>query len=195
MHNHQPSAACVGSPTFGFDWLLHIGCVPRSPSHDHFSTSVFEALACSLYSAYTQPFEGSPQCGSPPSRITWLRFLAWTHKRPSPATPVCLRVLCSFSSVFFRVLYIHLAILGPSLLIPTTAWQYPPSSTIFLLRVMSFPRIFTRFRLSSTYFGFTPDDVRLPLSGAGFRTHFSCTCPLQLPLPASVQRLTLPRGI
>ena len=31
-----------------------------------------------------------------------------------------------------RVLWIHLAPLGPSLLTPTTAWQYPPSSTIFL---------------------------------------------------------------
>jgi len=130
MHNHQPSAACFRSPTFFvFDWPLHIGRLPRSPSQDHFPTSVFEALAFSIFSVHPA-LRGFAAVRFPPSPITWLRLLAWTHKRPSPATPVCLRVFC-FSSVLFRVLYIHLAPLGPSLLIPTTAWQCPPSSTIF----------------------------------------------------------------
>ena len=78
---------------------------------------------------------------------------------------------------------------------PNPGLAVSPSSTIFLLCVMSFLRIFIRFRLPSTYFGFIPDYVRLPLSGAGFRKRFSCTPQLQLPLPAFVQRLTLPRGI
>ena len=126
----------------------------------------------------------------PPSPITWLRLLAWTHKRPSPAIPVCLGVFGCFSFVFFRVRWINLAPLGPSLLTPTTAWQNPPSSTIFLLHVMSSSRIFTRFRLPSTYLGFIPDYVRLPLWGPGFRKHVSCTPPLQPLLPVFVQRLT-----
>ena len=173
-----------------FDWPIHIGRLPRSPSQDHFPTSVLEALACSLYSAYTQPFAGSLQCASPSPGTTLHRLLAWTHKRLSPATSVCL-LFC----IFFRVFWIHLAPLGPSLLTPATAWQYPPSSTIFLLRGMSFLPILIRFRLPSTYFDFIPNYIRLPLSGLGFRKRFLCSPPLQLPLPAFVKRLTLPRGV
>ena len=49
-----------------FDWPLHIGRLPRSPSQNRFPTYVFKALVCFLFSAYTQPLAGSLQCAPPP---------------------------------------------------------------------------------------------------------------------------------
>ena len=115
-----------------FDLTLHIGRLPRSPSQAHFTAPIFEALAWSIYSTYTQPFAGLLQCVPP---LVWLGFafpLGHTPKRPSPATSVCLCLFCWFSSVFFRVLWINLAPLGPSLLTPNPGLTVSPFFDLFL---------------------------------------------------------------
>ena len=195
MHNHQPSAACFRSPTFFVSIGLFI--LDACPEALHRITSPRPSLRLSL-AVY---FQRSPS----PSRVRLSALSPLSYNLASPSRLDTQTPFAGYSSVSSCILLLFCLIscalhppspLGSIIADPNHGLAVSPFFDHFLLlRVMSFPRIFTRFRLSSTYFGFTPDDVRLPLSGAGFRTHFSCTCPLQLPLPASVQRLTLPRGI
>ena len=84
--------------------------------------------------------------------------------------------------------------LGSIIAGPNHGLAVSPFSDHFLaLRCIFFRS--SRVRLPSTYSGFIPDYVRFLLSGPGFRKRFSCTPPLQLPVPAFVKGLTLPRVV
>ena len=196
MHNHQPSAACFRSPTFFVSIGLFI--LDACPEALHRITSPRPSLRLwlALY------FQRSPS----PSRVRLSALSPLSYNLASPSRLDTQTPFAGYSSVSSCILLFLFCLISCALHPPSPLGSIiadpnhglavsPFFDHFLLLRVMSFPRIFTRFRLPSTYFGFIPDDVRLPLSGAGFRKRFSCTPQLQLPLPAFVQRLTLPRGI
>ena len=139
---------------------------------------------------------GSLQCVPPPP--PWYKLAS--PFRLDTQTPVAgyFSVFVYFAVSLMRLLSCTLdspSPLGSIIADPNHGFAVSPFSDHFLASRCHFFRTSHTFGSLARILALFLTLFVLPLSGPGFRKRFSCTPPIQLPLPAFVNGLTLPRVV